>query len=252
MTHFQFDANNVVSILGSPEEPVSTYLKELFSDIKHAAARNIKPGIVLQIFAAALVLSYYFIPQVTPAFEYVMQLKIKFGIFYSIVSTCFFGGVVPLIVLRLMGRLEYPNVKLRVIAMLVFWMWKGVEVEVFYGFQAYLFGSDPSTIVVIKKVLFDQFVFNPVYAAPFMLSCYMFMDCTCSFSEFRKKINKEFFTRKLPTALASTWCVWIPATAIVYSLPLALQIPVCNLVLCFWSLVFDIVSKSGVKKTAVR
>jgi hypothetical protein len=246
--YFKFDSFSASPILGFLEESVSTYMKELFSDIKHAAGRNLKPGIVLQIFAAVLVLSYYFIPQVTPAFEYVMRVKIKYGIFYSIIATCFFGGIVPLIVLRIMGRLEYPNVKLRVIAMIVFWMWKGIEIELFYGFQVFLFGSDPSTSVVIKKVLFDQFVFNPVYAAPFMLSCYMFIDCSCSFRAFRKKIDKEFFIRKLLTALASTWCVWIPATAIVYSLPITLQIPVCNLVLCFWSLMFDIVSKSGVKK----
>jgi hypothetical protein len=225
-------------------------LKALLKDIRHAAARNVKPGIVLQIFAAALVLSYYFLPQLTPAFDYVMSIKIRYGIVYSVVAMCFFGGVVPLVVLRLMGRLEYPKLKLRVTAMLLFWMWKGVEADVFYRFQAYLFGSEPSTTVVVKKVLFDQFVFNPIYAAPFMLSCYMFMDCSCSFREFRKKINREFFTRKLPTALVSTWCVWIPATAIVYSLPLALQIPICNLIQCFWSLVFDIVSKSGAKKTA--
>ena len=227
---------------------MSAYFRELLGDIKTAVAKNIKPGIVLQIFAAALVLSYYFLPQVKPGFEYVMQVKIKYGIIYSIFATCFFGGVVPLIVLRLMGRLDYPKLRIRVAAMIAFWLWKGVEVDLFYGFQAFMFGSDPSASVVVKKVLFDQFVFNPLYAAPFMLTYYMWMDSSCSFRSLAAKMNLSFLTKKLPTALASTWCVWIPATAIVYSLPLDLQIPVCNLVLCFWALVFDIVSKSGVKK----
>jgi hypothetical protein len=36
--------------------------------------------------------------------------------------------------------------------------------------------------------------------------------------------------------LLGIWVVWIPATSIIYSLPLPLQIPLFNLVLCFYVL----------------
>jgi hypothetical protein len=46
------------------------------------------------------------------------------------------------------------------------------------------------------------------------------------------------------TVLFSTWVVWIPAVSIVYSLPSALQLPIFNLVLCFWCLLLTFVTGS--------
>ena len=41
----------------------------------------------------------------------------------------------------------------------------------------------------------------------------------------------------------TTWMVWTPATAIVYSLPTALQIPLFNLTLCFFVLLVSVYGK---------
>ena len=42
--------------------------------------------------------------------------------------------------------------------------------------------------------------------------------------------------------LLSTWLVWIPATAIIYSLPSALQVPLFSLTLCFFVLLVSVFS----------
>jgi hypothetical protein len=39
--------------------------------------------------------------------------------------------------------------------------------------------------------------------------------------------------------------VWIPAVATIYSLPSALQVPLFNLVLCFWCLLISFISRAS-------
>jgi hypothetical protein len=54
-----------------------------------------------------------------------------------------------------------------------------------------------------------------------------------------RRLDKAAFLREnLPAALCATWIVWLPAVAVIYSLPPALQIPLFNIVLCFFSLLY--------------
>jgi hypothetical protein len=42
--------------------------------------------------------------------------------------------------------------------------------------------------------------------------------------------------------LLSLWCIWIPVVSCVYSLPAPLQMPLFNIVLCFWSMLFALIT----------
>lgn len=50
---------------------------------------------------------------------------------------------------------------------------------------------------------------------------------------------------RIPCGLVSTWVVWVPATSLVYTLPSPLQIPLFNLVLCFFVLLLSFVSQTA-------
>jgi len=50
---------------------------------------------------------------------------------------------------------------------------------------------------------------------------------------------KRFVTRDCVRALLSGWSVWLPMVCIIYSLPSELQIPLFNIVLCFWVLLLS-------------
>jgi hypothetical protein len=52
--------------------------------------------------------------------------------------------------------------------------------------------------------------------------------------------------------LFSTWIVWLPTVAIVYSLPNVLQLPLSNLVLCFWCLLLSFISRRSAAEHAVE
>ena len=53
---------------------------------------------------------------------------------------------------------------------------------------------------------------------------------------------------RVVTVLISTWAVWIPMVSIIYAVPSNLQIPLFNIVLCFWSLMLGSLTKE--KKAA--
>jgi hypothetical protein len=56
-------------------------------------------------------------------------------------------------------------------------------------------------------------------------------------------MRREFFLVKIPTVILSNWLVWIPAVSVVYAMPTELQIPLFNLVLCFWVLLLAVLNK---------
>ena len=151
------------------------------------------------------------------------------------------GGVIPVAFLILTKRISREKALASTIFYSCFWFWKGIEIDFFYRYQAIWFGDEATFKVIASKVLFDQFVWNPVYAAPCIALCYFWMDCGFSFKRFKKELSREMFTLKIPSLLVSTWVVWFPMCAIIYSLPTLLQVPLFNIVLCFFVLLVNII-----------
>ena len=55
--------------------------------------------------------------------------------------------------------------------------------------------------------------------------------------------TRHFFLWQIPECLLSVWCVWCPACTMIYILPSPLQIPLFNIVLCFWALVLAMLTE---------
>ncbi|MFW5682720.1 MAG: hypothetical protein ACOC1G_06915 [Phycisphaeraceae bacterium] len=83
----------------------------------------------------------------------------------------------------------------------------------------------------------DQGVYAPLYAAPSLLLAYRLHDGGYRLRSLGVVASRRWWLDKaLPVILANS-AVWTPAVAMIYALPLALQLPMQNLVLCFWSLI---------------
>jgi hypothetical protein len=207
-----------------------------------AARSNLKPGFVLQAFALAIVLSYYFIPAFHEAVGQVAKLKRESGLIFSALSTCLFGGLIPFFILKFSKATKDSTPWIFLPFYALFWMYKGVEVDLFYRLQALLFGSGNSVGTIVAKVAVDQFVYNPVWACPTQILGFMWLNAHYDFGVFKKIDGKDFWANQVFTALVSTWCLWVPMTAIIYSLPSDLQIPLFNIVLCFWVLILTFIT----------
>ncbi|MEL7088826.1 MAG: Mpv17/PMP22 family protein, partial [Planctomycetota bacterium] len=109
-----------------------------------------------------------------------------------------------------------------------------------YRLQAVWFGqgSDPGTLA--KKILVDMGVYCPVWAVPSAVFAYAWAEkgfsLTRTLAPIRRLGFRGWFGRDVLPVMISNWSVWVPAVCVIYCLPLALQLPVQNLVLCFWSL----------------
>ena len=202
---------------------------------------NLIPGVVLQLFGLAVVIGYYNVPYVYTLCEQLSAFKQQYGILFSAVSTCIAGGLIPVVFLILTKHIPPHKAVKTFIFYIVFWLWKGAEIDVFYGLQAVWFGDVASFKVISYKVLVDQLIWSPLYAAPCISLVYFWMDCNFSFSRFKKEINRDMFLLRIPTVVVSTWVVWFPMCAIIYSLPTPLQVPLFNIALCFFVLLVSII-----------
>jgi hypothetical protein len=204
----------------------------------HSARATLLPGLALIAAAAALVAAYHRVPQVRPAFDALAAFRTRGGFAFSSGAMLLFGGLVPFLVLQADRRTAQPWDRLPFI--ILFWAYKGLEVDVLYRLLARTLGTEPSGMVVAGKVCADQFLYNPCLTGPVSVLLYAWKDAGFAWAAPRADLRAGgWYRRRVLPTLFATWGVWIPGTACVYSLPLPLQLPVASLMTCFWAILFS-------------
>ena len=207
--------------------------EQLRLNIYRAFKQNLAPALILQGFAISIVAIYYYWQDSHQVFNVISQMKSSLGWKFSLVSTALFGGVIPYLYLTWSKLLARNSWKIFAFY-LIFWAYKGVEVDLFYTFQAELFGIQNDFITIVLKTSVDQFIYSAFWAVPSLMFIFLWMESNFNLADTKAKLNKSFFVIKIPTVIISNWLVWIPAVSIIYSMPPALQLPLFNLVLCFF------------------
>jgi hypothetical protein len=202
-----------------------------------AARANVAPGLALQAVALGLVLAYYFHPPTHAAVDALARLHERLGFRFSIVSTAVFGGVIPVLYLRARAATRRQFTTAGGIALIAFWAYKGIEVDWWYHLQAWMVGSEPTVRTIAIKTILDQFVYCPVLAVPVTVLVVEWIHAEFRTAPILADLRVGgWYRRRVLAVLISNLGVWIPAVCIVYALPTALQLPLQNLVLCFWTL----------------
>jgi len=207
--------------------------------------KNALPGLALWSLALLLVLADWISPSAHAIFRGVGTWKDRYGLAFSATTTAFFGGVIPFLFLKATGRIPRGRWAADFAFYALFWAYKGIEIDLLYRLQTYFFGNHASPGTIVRKVLVDQFIYNPIWAAPVSALAFLWKENAFSFGATQSKLDSDFLTFTVPVTLMSTWAVWIPAVAIIYCLPAPLQIPLFNLVLCFWVLVLSFISQKS-------
>ena len=157
----------------------------------------------------------------------------------------------PYAVLRLSGRYDQRHPLRELAFFLLFWLYRGLEVDLLYRAQTAWFGDEPTALVIVQKVLVDQFVYNPLWASPSQMFFFLWKDSGFSLARMRASLRQQSVLQRTVLILVTTWAVWVPAVAIIYALPSTLQLPLSNLVICFWSLLLTFISKDTTRGVAV-
>jgi hypothetical protein len=201
-----------------------------------AARANLLPGLALQAFAIALVAAYFLHAPTRAALDSLAAVKARFGFAYSILSTAAFGGLIPFLYMRSHPRTRAATPGSHGLFFLAFWAYKGFEVDLFYRIQGWMFGTLPTVGTILKKVVVDQFVYCVLISMPVTVLAFFWKDTGFDGKRMRALDIPGFLRTALPVAMLGTWIVWIPAVTVIYCLPPALQIPLFNIVLCFYAL----------------
>lgn len=207
------------------------------------ARANFIPGLILQLVALAVALAYYFYEPVRLLLERLSDFRAHTGFLYSFVATGIFGGVLPCLYLWLQpatrGRYNFKQSA----ALCLFWAYKGIEVDLWYRFLVILVGADHHVGTVVTKMVLDQFVYCPIFAVPVTVLVYAWIETGFDGrTVWNDAAAPRWYQRRAVPNLISNIGVWVPTVCIVYALPTTLQIPLFNLVLCFFTLLLAHVS----------
>ncbi len=206
--------------------------------------RNVLPGMVLWAVGAGLLAAYYGWPAARPFYDAARHAKEHWGYGFSALAGALSGGLVPFLVLWASGRIARGERVATLLFLTLFWVYRGVEVDAFYRLQGWLFGDDPGVRTVALKTAVDMLLYSALWTIPTTTLIYFwFHDCGRDWASFCSGLSRSMFTVRIPALVFSCWAVWAPTVCIVYSLPAALQIPVFNVVLCFWVLLVSAVTE---------
>ena len=205
--------------------------------IAAAFRRNRVPCLALNLLALALVVSYYRVPALAETWQAVAAFKTRWSFVFSCVSTMLAAAVFPFLIQMAMGTLPAEHRARRLLLGMLFWGYRGMEIDLFYHVQNVLFGDRQDGLTLVKKVLFDQGIATPLWFVPTYVVALRWIDLGGSWSRTKTSLYREFWTRTCPTVLITNWLVWMPALAFVYSLPAPLQFPLFTIVMCFFILV---------------
>ncbi len=208
------------------------------------ARANLLPGLALQAFALVLVLAYYHHTPTNDAINRLANLSTEMGVIFGILTTGLCGGLLPFIYLKVMPatRTRYTWAQGSVIT--IFWAYKGLEIGLWYRFLAWSVGEGTGPSTVAAKMFLDQFVYCPILAVPLTVLVYDWCEHGFSGAALVATVRApRWYMRRVLPMMISNLGVWVPAVCIIYALPTALQLPLQNLVLVFFTLLLAHISK---------
>ena len=208
-----------------------------------AARANLLPGMVIWAVAGSVIAAYYGSEWAHEQLEVLADFKDTYNWWFAAIATVIAGALIPGFVRIFASR---GDMRRRVIKqmpwLILFWLLRGLEVNAFYTLQAYMFGTGTDFATLAKKTAFDQLCYIPLWAVPTMAFAYTWIEQGTK-SAFEDLRGSWFRDQLLPVMLAN-WGVWMPTVVLIYSLPSALQLPLQNLVLCFWGLMMAFLSQA--------
>jgi hypothetical protein len=202
-----------------------------------SARANLAPGLVLQAGALAMVLGYYYLPPVTRALGEITLLHDRLGLWFGVGTTALCGGLLPFLYLKTRAATRRRHTWTQGAALTGFWGYKGLEVGLWYLALARLAGEGHGASTIALKSALDQGLYCPVFAVPLTASVYEWIEngfhASFVWADWRQS---GWYARRVLPMLLANFGVWLPAVAIIYALPTPLQLPLQNVVLCFFTL----------------
>lgn len=222
-------------------------LRQLVAPSLQALKRVRVPFVLLLFCGLTFVVSYYYVPAVAKACEVIKELKARFGYGFSAVGGLVAGILIPETFKRLTLRGHRIRPRLGEIVMdAPYFIFMAVLVDTLYRALGHVFGTqvDPPTVLI--KTCIDQFVFTPTLGTGIAAVYFPLRKCGWDFKRIFKGFGPSWYVRTVLPILLPAWCFWIPAVAMIFSLPDLLQMPFSLSATAAWSLLLVVIARSSV------
>lgn len=215
----------------------ATYMKTNPYRIGLQSARaNLVPGIILQIAAILLIVSYYNVPAVRDGLAIVGGWQERIGVIFAGVSYLFFCGIIPTAICIFIPSLRPKSPLKAFVFACVFWGAMGMLVALFYRLQTLMFGDGHDLPTLIIKVCVDQFIFSAFLSVPLLAILHVWKDRGYRWSSVEPLLGRGWYGRLVLPTLVMNWTIWFPSLFVIYSMPVLLQPHIAGLISGFWSL----------------
>ncbi len=218
-------------------------LGEVFAKGFAAFKQNSLGMVSVLVIGLVLLLGFTYVPSIHEAFNQLAAWKTKLGLFYPILAMGLVAGLFP-IVLNLVLNQQMPHFRVWVLA-LIYWPYRGVEIDLLYKGLGKHLGNGTDLATVLLKMSLDMGIYVPFFSLPLYVLIFAWQEHENPIELLKTKAF--WLDRYLPGVLAN-WLLWIPAVAIIYSLPPGLQLPLQNLFMVIWLFIIAVIAKAKLVK----
>lgn len=225
---------------------VSQFKKSLVETIRKSAWQNRYPTLLAVLVGGLILGLYYGVPSTWPVFEKVAELERSAGVVFSAIASLVCGGLTPMFVQVLASRALPKPFFAHLLFVVVFWVFLGVYVKGQFALLAVMFGEDAGFATVLQKLAMDQFVISPFINYVWITACFRFRDHSFSCAEFKASYrDRRSVLLQMCGMNVANWATWLPANAVIFSLPSALQMPVWAVIMFFYSGLLTLLSSAA-------
>ncbi len=211
----------------------------------HAARQNLPSILGIQGLIVLVVVLYYGCPPARPFFAHISAWQRAGGLPAAMLACACGGGLLAecsAVYFQNAGRWTRPHLEGAAFKFILFLISGGIVYE-FYRLQTFMFGDSPAAVVVLKKVMVDQFGYTPFWSVPTQSIAMRWLALHYSGRELRRELRGHFLIERLLPALVTNWTFWIPVMTMVYLLPYSLQMPLAVFSTAIWVLLLSALSR---------
>jgi hypothetical protein len=211
----------------------------------HAARQNLPAILGIQGLIVIVVVLYYGFPPTRPVFAQISAWQHAGGLPAAMLACACGAGLlaeISAVYFQNAGRWTRPHREGAVFKFILFFISGGIVYE-FYRLQAFMFGDSAAAVVVLKKLLVDQFCYTPFWSVPTQSIALRWLALHYSGRELGRELRGGFLLDRMLPALVTNWTFWIPVMTMIYCMPFSLQMPLAIFSTAIWVLLLSALSR---------
>jgi hypothetical protein len=216
--------------------------------LRRAFQSNFVPALFLWGFAALILALYWNHAPTQSALNDLAQLKTRLGLWFVMPAQAFAAAVLPFCFQKFQSGTHRKTRLSHLPYLMLFFAFLGAATDLFYRFQAQIFGNSAQFSIIAPKVALDMLFYTPVLILPLIVWVFAFKDCNFQIAATRQYVGKNWVRERVLPIYLVNLLVWTPAVCVIYALPLALQFPIQAIVACLWSLILVVLTDTATEE----